>query len=680
MHSNRARCLRRAFGGFPADSCHRLLGAAAVKRQTIRLVAYVCVLLTTLAACALSGTSATAADPSFGAGSQRSEEGYSDHRPWIRADVLAGAEQQQASFGPRGTAHKSAEVRERFIRLAVQSEFAALDEGRPMQATVRRLEKLLGPNHVQTEVLRLDQIERAVRDKQYEFFILDAGWYSRLETTDHLSAVASFFPMQAVDPLLAAGTAFVARADDESIQRIPDFVGKRIAANYADSFTGYQIGLREMYKQGVILETLDNRVIFYGSNPRMILRAVLDGNADVGMLTACDFEKFTGSDGFDPKAFKIVGTRTKPLLSCVRSTRLYPSFYFAGLADTGFGLRKLLATQLLTMDAQSDKTDWTVRVTNRPVHELLFDLKAGPYADLSAWRLSKFAREQTLTVSVFLIVSLLIVFYAGSLSVLVRRRTKMLDRALADRDRIEQLANASRDHIAKLERTGIVGQMSTMIAHELKQPLGAITNFANGLLRRIKRGNFDAHVAEEVLTEIVEQGTRASEIVNRVRAYAKHQTPELKMADMSVSIDRAIETFKRSRRSEAVIHRHMTPYLWADIDGWEIELAILNLLKNAADATESVPDPEIHVSVRPHERFWRVEVTDNGPKISQQEVDRFLLPLVTSKEGGLGLGISIVANIVERHHGRLTATANPTRGVTMAIDIPHAVMPEHSAM
>lgn len=566
------------------------------------------------------------------------------------------------------------------IRVAVQTEFAHINQARALASTQKQLVETFGADRVQFLTLRSDELLEAAAIDEFDFFIVDAGFYSRLETTQGLKAVASFWPVSATDPSVGVGALFVARSDDESIANAADFVGKRLAASYADSFAGFQIGLRDLYQKGIILESLKNRITFYGTNPKSVLQSVVDGNADVAMLPTCEFERLTQQGQFDRAQFHLIDVRDQAQLHCARSTDLYPGFYFAASAHTDFNTRKAVSAALFTMNGISQGADWSLPVSNRSVHDLLFDLKVGPYADLSAWRLNNYAKEQSATVMIFLTISFLIIFYAGSLSVLVRRRTKMLDEALADRNRIEKLANASRDHIANLERTGIVGQMSTMIAHELKQPLGAITNFANGLLRRAKRGNIDPKLLIEVLEEIVEQGTRASEIVNRVRAYAKHQTPELKMADMSVSIERAIETFKRSRRSEAHIHKEVMPYLWADIDGWEIELAVLNLLKNAADAIEHMPEPEILVRVSHEDRFWRIEVVDNGPLITQEEVDRFLQPLVTSKEAGLGLGISIVNNIVERHHGRLTARANPTGGVTMAIDIPHAVMPEHTAM
>jgi two-component system sensor histidine kinase TtrS len=344
--------------------------------------------------------------------------------------------------------------------------------------------------------------------------------------------------------------------------------------------------------------------------------------------------------------------------------------YFAATYGTDPVLTKVVSAGLFTMEAMQNGTEWSLPVSNRAVHDLFFDLKIGPYEHLGRWNFVRFVRDNAKTFVGICLAALFVFAYTISLSILVRRRTNMLCQALEERDSIEAMVKASRDHINNLERTGIVGQMSTMIAHELKQPLGAITNFANGMLRRVKRGNIDEATLTQVLEEIVEQGTRASEIVNRVRAYAKHQTPELRLEDMSLAIEKAIETFKRSRRTSSEISTIIPPYLWAEIDAWELELAVLNLLKNAADSLVGVEDAQIEVYVHPEDRFWRIEVSDNGAPITQDQVDKFMQPLVTSKKHGLGLGLSIVGNIVERHHGRLSGVANADRGVTMIVDIP----------
>lgn len=150
---------------------------------------------------------------------------------------------------------------------------------------------------------------------------------------------------------------------------------------------------------------------------------------------------------------------------------------------------------------------------------------------------------------------------------------------MQERQRYEQEIAASREHIAAIERTGIIGQMSSMIAHELKQPLGAINNFGNGLLRRLHRGPVDPKVLEGALEEIVGQGTRASEIVDRVRGYAKHPDPVMQVLDMKPVLEKAAKEFHHIYPDAPPITLACLPYSWAEVDAWEIQLAVLNLLK-----------------------------------------------------------------------------------------------------
>ena len=275
-------------------------------------------------------------------------------------------------------------------------------------------------------------------------------------------------------------------------------------------------------------------------------------------------------------------------------------------------------------------------------------------------------------IALIMLVIFLVLTYTTTLSILVRRRTRALRDALGQRDRIEAEAAQSRQHIANLERTGIVGQMSTIIAHELKQPLGAITNYGNGLLRRLGRGDVEREKLELALREIVLQAERASKIVERVRSYAKHDYPPRKVSDLSIIIENAIQTFRRSRTTDAELTVRMHPHSMAEVDGWEIELVVLNLLKNAADAISGIPDPKIEVCLYPSdEHTWILTVGDNGPYISDEQLSRFFKPLQTSKgEAGMGLGLSIVANIAERHAGNITVARNGSRGVKFTMTIP----------
>lgn len=565
-------------------------------------------------------------------------------------------------------------------RIGVQSEFANYLDGGPWEQTRMQLVRSLGKKSLEFVILERPILIEAVNSGAIDMAVTDAGNFIQFEMTGQLIGLSSLWPVSASDPSYADGVLFVKRAQSKEIRRLSDIRNRRIAADYPTSFGGWLIALREFQKHGLNTDVILDNVRFYGTDPANILRSLQQEKVDLAVLPTCTFESLAKRGVIDENDFAFVDVNETEYSVCRHSGELYPSFIISMLSGTDSLLSRTVMTSLQQMTGASTGVDWGPVASVRTVHDLYYALKVGPYEHLQAFRLSTFIREQSAGVTITLGVVFLVLFYAGSLSVLVRRRTALLNRALEDRKRIEAEAAASRDHIAHLERTGIVGQMSTMIAHELKQPLGAITNFANGLLRRLKRGAIDPKVFSEALEEIVMQGTRASEIVNRVRSYAKQQQPVLELSDMQEIVCNAISTFERSRRSSAKIEADLQPFLWADIDAWEIELAILNLLKNAADSVEGLSDAKILVRVRAEDRYWRVEVIDNGPKITQEEVDRFMMPLVTSKAGGLGLGLSICSNIAERHHGHISGYANPDGGVTIAMDIPRAALPEHTAM
>ena len=188
---------------------------------------------------------------------------------------------------------------------------------------------------------------------------------------------------------------------------------------------------------------------------------------------------------------EVLNPKKKDGLSCAHSTEVYPGRVFAAVNDIDPTLKKAMTAVLLGMSSIKYGAEWALPVTNRPVFDLFYTLKIGPYSDLAGWSFQRFVREHAEIIALIMLVIFLVLTYTTTLSILVRRRTRALRDALDQRDRIEAEAAQSRQHIANLERTGIVGQMSTIIAHELKQPLGAITNYGNGLLRRLGRGDVE---------------------------------------------------------------------------------------------------------------------------------------------------------------------------------------------
>ena len=130
------------------------------------------------------------------------------------------------------------------MRIGVQLDFVSYNNGAAYRKTREQLQGVFGDRNVEFVSLNVEQLVNAITDNEVDFLILDAGFYTRYETTNGLKAVASVWPLSSADPSVGAGSLFISRSDDDSIASPKDLGGKTIAAYYPTSFTGYLVGLR----------------------------------------------------------------------------------------------------------------------------------------------------------------------------------------------------------------------------------------------------------------------------------------------------------------------------------------------------------------------------------------------------------------------------------------------------
>lgn len=576
------------------------------------------------------------------------------------------------------------------FRIAVQNSLASDPSSRFLRITKEFLGKLLGYHSFSLYYLDGNDLGHAVRDGLADFVIADPTFFATEGTLMNVDVIATMRPGTAPSGEFAQGGVIFRKKNGGKNVPQPSYVkngggaqDELLKLRYAsfastdpESLSGWLAAAGVFAREGVSREELQLRTSFFGFGAfDKVLDAVMKGEAEVGMMSACGLEQLEREGKIDIKRdLEIVHEMTVPGFGCRLSTPLYPGWTLGATERTSQVFRQTILDAFRAIRAPGAYDAWMEPAQARSIFDLFYLLKLGPYSDLADWSFRRIVREHGETIAFLSLITFLVLSYAVSLSVLVRRKTRELRASLAARELIEAEVTQSRAHIANLERTGLVGQMSTIIAHELKQPLGAIMNYANGLMRRTKRGAMDQEKFLEALGEIAAQAERASRIVERVRGYAKHDYPPRKIADLSLVIDRAIQTFRRSRTTTAHLQISVPRQSMAEVDEWEIELALLNLLKNAADAISGVADPMIRVSLVKKEGFWILSVADNGPEISDEALERFFKPLQTSKgEGGMGLGLSIVANIAERHAGRVTVRKNGKRGLTFDFFIPSAI-------
>ncbi len=232
--------------------------------------------------------------------------------------------------------------------------------------------------------------------------------------------------------------------------------------------------------------------------------------------------------------------------------------------------------------------------------------------------------------------------------------------------RAEEQAAAQAEKAQVTSRLVTMGEMASSVAHELNQPLTAITNYCNGMVSRVKAESIAQDDLIAALQKTARQAERAGQIIHRIRNFVKRSEPQRQPAEARQIVEDAVELAGiELRRRNVAIHTYVAqrlPVIMAD--PILIEQVLLNLLKNAAEAIDSaqLPTQRRHIELRVVPRHTPEEggviefsVTDMGPGIKDEVIDRLYEAFFSTKAEGLGIGLSLCRSIVESHRGRMRA-------------------------
>ncbi len=232
--------------------------------------------------------------------------------------------------------------------------------------------------------------------------------------------------------------------------------------------------------------------------------------------------------------------------------------------------------------------------------------------------------------------------------------------------RAEEQAAAQADKAQMTSRLVTMGEMASSVAHELNQPLTAITNYCNGMVSRVKAQSIKEDDLIAALQKTARQAERAGQIIHRIRAFVKRSEPQRQPAQAKQIVEDAVDLAGiELRRRNVAIHTYVAqrlPEIMAD--PILIEQVVLNLLKNAAEAIDSaqLPPQRRHIELRVVPRHTPEEggviefsVTDMGPGIKDEVIGRLYEAFFSTKAEGLGIGLSLCRSIIESHRGRMRA-------------------------
>lgn len=228
-------------------------------------------------------------------------------------------------------------------------------------------------------------------------------------------------------------------------------------------------------------------------------------------------------------------------------------------------------------------------------------------------------------------------------------------------------------HVTRLTA---MGQMTSALAHELNQPLTAISNYANAARRTLEAIDApQAAMAREMLEKAAGQILRAGEIIRRLREFIEKRESNHSQQDINRVVSDAVAlALAGAADSNVKLDVKLTPNIPPlFIDKIQVEQVAVNLLRNAAEAMEDSAQRILTVSTSLHDgNFVEIAVADTGAGLASEVTQRLFQPFVTTKERGMGMGLSICRSIVEAHGGRIWATPNEGGGTVFRFTLPLA--------
>jgi PAS domain S-box-containing protein len=247
---------------------------------------------------------------------------------------------------------------------------------------------------------------------------------------------------------------------------------------------------------------------------------------------------------------------------------------------------------------------------------------------------------------------------------------------ITDRVKLELLTKQHLIELAHVTRLGLLGEMASGIAHEVNQPLTAIAAYAQVNVNLITRENPDLVKLADISNRIQEQAVRAGQIIHRMKRFCLSKIQQRSASDINELINECVNLCADSLRQNSVkLKLELESNLpLISVDHIQIEQVIINLIRNANDAILSLPN-EKQGQISIQTRFYpnkemEVRIKDNGPGIREDHKVKIFMPFHTTKEEGMGMGLSISRSLIEAHNGKLYFNSQFGKGTTFYFTLP----------
>ena len=229
-----------------------------------------------------------------------------------------------------------------------------------------------------------------------------------------------------------------------------------------------------------------------------------------------------------------------------------------------------------------------------------------------------------------------------------------------------------------------MGEMAAGIAHEVNQPLTAVSAYTQVSLNIINTKKPDLEKLSEILYKTQQQAIRAGQIMHRMRAFVTSREKHISTVHINTLIHNAVSLYITELQQNGIelifeLENNL-PLLY--VDHIQIEQVLINLIRNSTDALQDLPSTEqrniIIQSSLVNDNAIQIKVLDNGPGLNKEQQQKILMPFYTTKPNGMGMGLSISRSLIEAHQGTLHFSSQPGEGTTFYFTLPLSRKPDEN--
>ena len=233
---------------------------------------------------------------------------------------------------------------------------------------------------------------------------------------------------------------------------------------------------------------------------------------------------------------------------------------------------------------------------------------------------------------------------------------------ISERKRAERLATRQQERLQASGRLVAVGEVASTLAHELNQPLGALSSFANGLMNRLRSGRITLAEVMPVVERMERLSDKAGHIIKRVNAFARRREMSRQRLDLAAFLRRTLLQHQTQRQVSLELLLGPEP-VWVEADALLLEHAVQNVVANALHWAQQGGAPgRVQVHIETGEGMAGIVVGDNGPGVSEEHMEQIFGAFFSASADGMGMGLAICRSVLEAHHGRIDVVRDAALG------------------